>query len=705
MLYNLLMDPSLFPFFNPRGVVIVGASADPAKLGYFVARNMLRSGYAGSMAFVNLKGGELFGRPIYRTAAEVPDPVDLAVLIVPAPATPAALTEVAGRGIRAAIISSGGFREAGEEGARLESECLEIACKYNMRLIGPNCIGLIDLHLPIDTSFVTLPPPPKGDLALISQSGAVCGVIMDWAWEQGFGFARLLSLGNQADVTETDMLPGIVEDENTRAITFYIESIRDGRRFVEEAAKAVRRKPLVAMKVGRSLSGQRAAASHTGALAGAEAAYEAAFRRAGVLQAGTIEEMFDWAVALAACPLPRGRRIAILTNAGGPGVIASDVLEANHLALAEFTPETLTGLRALLPSAASLTNPVDILGGATHEMYADCLRLLLADPGVDAVLVILPPPPVDTAELDAEAMIPLIQAASKPVVVALMGGVMIRKAAELFHLARIPEYRFAERAVSALAALARRAEFLGKAEEKPRTWEDIDLQAAQAALKEARPGAFLDPQTAERLMAAYNIPTAPVKLARTEVEAAEIAAGLGFPVVLKVASPDISHKSDVGGVLLNIRTPEEAREGFRTVTERARLAKPEARIDGVQVQRMVPEGQEVIIGAKRDPQFGPLMMFGSGGVEVEGLKDVAFALAPLLPSDAEGLLERTWAGRKLAGFRSIPPADVGAVKEVIQRLAQLAFDFPEIAEIEINPLRVLAPGEGAVAVDVRVKLG
>jgi acetyltransferase len=666
---------------------------------------MLRSGYPGAIAFVNLKGGELFGRPIYRTVAEVPDPVDLAVLIVPASATPAALTEVAGGGIRAVIISSGGFREVGPEGARLESECLEIARKHKLRLLGPNCIGLIDYHLPLDTSFINQPLAPKGDLALISQSGAICGLIIDWAQAQGFGFSRLLSLGNEADITEADMLPGVAEDENTRAITFYIESIRDGRRFVEEAARAVRRKPLVAMKVGRSLSGQRAAASHTGALAGAESAYEAAFRRAGVLQAGTIEEMFDWAAALASCPLPRGRRIAILTNAGGPGVIASDALEADQLALAELAPETLAGLRAMLPAAASLHNPVDILGGATHEMYAVCLRLLLADPGVDGVLVILPPPPVDTAEMDAEAMIPLIQASSKPVVLALMGGRTILKAAELFRLAHIPEYHFAERAVSALAALVRRAEFLGKPEESPRTWEDIDPQAAKAALMEASPGSFLDSGAADRLMAAYKITTAPIRLARTEAEAAEIAAQLGYPIALKVASPDIPHKSDVGGVLLNVQDGEEARLGFRAVIGGARTAKPEARLDGVQVQRMVPAGQEVILGARRDPQFGPLMMFGSGGVEVEGLKDVAFALAPLQPSEADDLLQRTWAGRKLAGFRSIPPGDAGAVKEILQRLAQLAFDFPEIAEIEINPLRALAPGQGAVAVDVRVKLG
>jgi acetyl coenzyme A synthetase (ADP forming)-like protein len=705
LLYNLLMDPSISPFFNPKGVVIVGASADPGKLGYFVARNMLRSGYGGALHFVNLKGGELFGRPIHRNAAHVPDPVDLAVLIVPAPVTPAALKDVAGRGIRAVIISSGGFREAGPEGAALESECLEIAHKYDLRLIGPNCIGLIDNHLPLDTSFVSLPPPPKGNLALISQSGAVCGLISDWAQEQGVGFSRMLSLGNQADLTETDMLAGVVEDGNTHAITFYIESIRDGRRFVEAAARAVQIKPLVAMKVGRSLSGQRAAASHTGALAGADSAYQAAFRRSGVQQATTIEEMFDWAVALAECPLPHGRNIAILTNAGGPGVIASDAIEINGLTLAKFTPATFSALSALLPSAASLANPVDILGGATSGMYADCLSLLLADPGVDGVLVIIPPPPVDTAEMDAEVIIPLIQASAKPVLVALMGGATIRIAAGLFRQARIPEYRFPERAVSALAALVRRADFLGKAQESPTSWKDINALAAHETLAGALPGSFLDPLAAEHLMAAYHIPVSSVRLARTEAEAARIARELGFPVVLKVASPDISHKSDLGGVLLNIQTPEEVRFGFRTVTERARRAQPRATVEGVHIQRMLTGGQEVIIGVRRDPQFGALAMFGSGGVEVEGLKDIAFALAPLLPSEADDLLQHTWAGRKLAGFRNIPPGDEGAVKEILQRLAQLAADHPQIAEIEINPLLVLAPGQGATALDVRVKLG
>ncbi len=300
------MDYSLSPFFNPKGVVVVGASIDPGKLGYAVARNLAQGGYPGAVHFVNPKGGELFERPIHRSLAEVPDPVDLAVLIVPAPATPGALIEVAGRGIRAVIIASGGFREVGAEGVALEAECLAIARQHSIRLVGPNCIGLIDLYLPLDTSFLAVPPPPRGDLAFISQSGAVIDLILDWARDQGFGFSRLISLGNQVDVSETEMLAAAVEDEHTRALALYIEGVRDGQRFVEEATRVARNKPVVALKVGRSASGARAAASHTGALAGQESAYDAAFRRAGVLRAGTIEELFDWAVALSECPLPSG---------------------------------------------------------------------------------------------------------------------------------------------------------------------------------------------------------------------------------------------------------------------------------------------------------------------------------------------------------------------------------------------------------------
>jgi len=696
------MDTTLLAFFRPRGVVIVGTSSNPAKLGYGVARNLVNSGYDGAIHFVSQKTGNLFGRPIYTSLDEIPDPVDLAVLIVPAPRVLEALQACVRRGIRAAVIVSSGFREAGLQGAALEDEILRVAIINKVRLIGPNCIGLLDTHLPLDTTFLPPPMPTAGDVAFISQSGAICAAIIDWARGQGFGFSRLISLGNQADVNETDMLSAVAEDEHTRVLTLYIESVSDGQRFIAEANRVAQRKPVLALKVGRFASGQRAAASHTGAMAGQDAAYEAAFRKAGVFRATTSEEMFDWASALACCPLPKGRRMAVLTNAGGPGVIAADALEIYGLQLAELIPETRAAIAALLPPAAGLHNPIDMLASASPEQFAACLRLLLDDPGVDGVMVILPHPPMYPAESVAGALIPLIHASPKPVVVALMGEQLIQKAAMCLRAARVPEYRFPERAASALAVLAKRAEFLDKQTLKVSQTFRVSKAAARAILADAPSGRFLDPEPVDRLMAAYGIPTAPVILARAEAEAAKIASELGFPVVLKIASPDIPHKSDVGGVLIGIDAPEAAAEAFRTVIGRACLAKPDAKIEGVYIQHQLPDGQEVILGAARDTQFGALMMFGSGGVEVEGLKDVAFALAPLTPSEADDMLRCTWAGKKLNGYRNIPPADAESVREILQRLAQLMHDMPEIAEIEINPLRVLA--KGAVAVDVRVKM-
>jgi acetyltransferase len=695
-----MSDHSLIPFFHPRGVVVVGASSNPAKLGYGVARNLVNSGYQGGIHFVSQRPGNLFGRPVYTSLSDIPAPVDLAVLIVPSPAVLDALHSCGRRGVKAAVIISSGFREAGPDGAALEFEALRIAREYDMRIIGPNCIGLLDTHLPLDTTFLPPPLPPTGDVAFISQSGAICAAIIDWARGRGFGFSRLISLGNQADVNETDMLSAVVEDKHTHVLTLYLEGVANGHSFIKEARRVTRRKPVVALKVGRFASGKRAAESHTGALAGSEAAYNAAFERAGILRADTSEEMFDWALALASSPLPKGRRMAVLTHAGGPGVIATDALEIHGLTLAGLSPATQVALAQNLPPAASLHNPVDMTASASPETYAACLHLLLDDPGVDGVLLILLFPPMFSAEAVADAIIPLIHASRKPVVVALMGENLILEAFKRFHLARVPTYPFPERAASALACLVERAEFLGKPEPAAVSLAGIDPQAVKPILRSSKRGGFLEPEAAYRLLAAYGIPITPLKFARNEAEAAAFAAELGFPVAIKVASADISHKSDVGGVMLDIDSLDSAAEAFRLVTERARAAKPAARIEGATVQRMLPDGQEVIIGATRDPQFGALMMFGSGGVEVEGLKDVAFALAPLTAADAERMLARTWAGRKLYGYRNIPPVDAEAVKDVLLRLSQLVNDFPDTSEIEINPLRVMV--KGAAVVDVRV---
>ncbi|MBN2548774.1 MAG: acetate--CoA ligase family protein [Anaerolineales bacterium] len=704
------MDSStLTPFFTPRGIAVVGASQDSTKLGYGLARNLVHSNYPGAVHFVNPRGGSLLGRPVYSNMAQVPEPVDLAFLLIPAAMVPQALHDCGGRGLKAAVIGSGGFRETGPEGAALEEECLQIAQSYGMRLIGPNCIGLLDTHMPMNATFLPPPGPPPGDVAYLSHSGAICAAVIDWARGHDFGLSRLVSLGNQADVNETDMLAPAAADPFTRVINLYLEGIRDGRRFVKEASRVSRQKPVIALKVGRYASGQRAVASHTGALAGQESAYNAAFRRAGVIRAETSEEMFDWARALAWCPPPKGRAIAVLTNAGGAGVTAADALESNGMNLAALQENTCQALREVLPAAASLHNPVDMLASASPDQYARCLQILLDDTGVHGVMVIVPPPPMFAAGAVAKALIPIINISEKPVVVTLMGERLIQEAVEHFRSEHVVEYRFPERAASALAVLAKRAEYLQRAEQAPVQVNIPGIEQARAILKryldagQGGAGAgWLAQEDALHLLEIYGIAIPPSGLARTPQEAVEKAQQMGLPVALKVASADISHKSDVGGVLLSLHDPEEIMLGFEQVVGNARRARPQAEILGVDVQRMIPAGQEVIIGAVQDAQFGPMVMFGSGGIEVEGLKDVAFALAPMTEEEAEYLLRSTWAGRKLAGFRSFLPVDRAAVLQALLRLAQIAADFPQLAEIEINPLRVLQ--EGAFALDVRARL-
>ena len=679
------MDTTLFPFFKPKGVVVVGASTSPEKLGYGVARNLIQSGYQGAIHFVSQKEGELFDRPIYTDLNQVPDPVDLAILIVPPNATPEAIQACGQRGIKAATIVTGGFREVGAEGVMLEQQCLDLARKHGVRLLGPNCIGTIDTHLPLDTTFLQPPMPKQGGISFISHSGAFAASIVDWARNEGFGFSQIVSLGNQADVNETDMLPLLTDDPHTKVIVLYMESVSDGRRFVEIAREVAHRKPVIALKVGRFESGQKAAASHTGALAASDIAFDAAFEKSGVLRADTTEQMFDWATALENCPLPSGKKVAILTNAGGPGVIAADSLELNGLSLAKLSETTLRDLSTILPPSASIHNPVDMLASASPDTYANCLKLLLDDTNVDAVMVILPPPPMFKAKVVAEKLIDIIRHFDKPVVIALLGSTLITEARSTFEQSNIPTYPFPERAASVLGALFKRAEFLDK-----EISDTPELKSADPVVKNV-----------DDLLSKYGVPTAPMKLAQNETEAITIANKLGYPIVMKIASPDILHKSDIGGVVLNIQDAESLHRAYAQMMERIRIAEPNAAIDGVHLQRQIPDGQEVIVGMVRDPQFGPLMMFGSGGVEVEGLKDVAFALAPLNQVEAQEMIHKTWAGRKLKGFRHIPPADEESVIEILVKLSWLALENESIDEIEINPLRVLR--NSSIAVDVRMK--
>jgi acetyltransferase len=694
------MASSLDAFFNPRSIVVIGASRDPQKLGYGIAHNLVRCGYQGAIHFVNPKGGTLFERPLLTSIQQVPDQTDLAVLLVPAPAVPATLESCGERGIKAAVIASGGFREVGPEGLRLEESCLAIARRFDMRLMGPNCIGLLDSNLPLDTTFLPSPTPPPGDIAFISHSGAICAAIIDWSSNQGFNFSRLVSLGNQVDVTETEILAPVAADDHTKVLALYLEAINDGSRFVQEAQKVSRCKPLVALKVGRTHGGKKAAASHTGALAGEEVAYNAAFRRAGVQRAETAQQMFDWARALAWSPALRGDQIAVLTNAGGPGVMAADAVEANGLHLASLAAYTTESLCEMLAAAASVENPVDMLASASPEQYATALRLLLDDAHVHGVLLILPPPPMFTALAVAHEIIPIIQGAEKPVLVALMGHDLILEAREAFRAAQIPAYPFPETAASALAALGQRWQILAHKEEVI-TPSGVNAERARELLAALKPG-WLSPYQVRELLHAYGIPAPAVAFARSTAEVGVKAARLGFPVVMKINAPDILHKSDLGGIALNLDSVQAVRQSYTEMIARVHDLAPQAQINGVQLQPMISGGQEVIAGVTRDPQFGPLVMFGSGGVEVEGLRDIAFELAPLTLAVARRLLEETWAGKKLAGFRHLPAVDEQALLDILIRLGQMAADHPRLAEIEINPLIVLA--EGATAVDVRARL-
>jgi len=683
----------LEPFFNPRGVAVIGASRDPHKPGYGVVHNLAAIHYPGAIHPVNPAAPHILGYPCYPSVADVPDPVDLAVIIVPAPQVAALVEQCARRGIGHVVVSSGGFAETGPEGRAREEELARLARELGVRIMGPNCVGTIDTSTPLNVTFTAGTPLP-GDLAFVSQSGALCVALMDWAQGNGIGFSRIASLGNQADVTETELLAELAGDPHTRVITAYLEGVSDGRAFMQAAGAVARHKPLVVLKAGRAAGGARAVMSHTGVLAGSAEAYAAAFRRCGALQAGTLEELFIWARALAWQPLPAGRRVAVLTHAGGAGVVAVDALEAAGLTIACLGAETRARLGAILPAGANVDNPVDVLAGSGPAIYTLALDALLADRGVDAVVVIVVPQewflPTGLAEVIGE----MASLHAKPVLASLMGSAAADQARQVLHQWHVPGFAFPEQAASALAAMARRQEWL----QQP---EGTALDAADAAACRPAGRAALARRDWNGLLAAYDIRLLASRLAANAGEAVEAARDIGYPVALKLASPDISHKSDVGGVALNLADAAAVCAAYQQIVEAARAARPDAALQGVWVQPMLSGGQEVIVGVRRDAQFGALVLVGSGGVEVELQRDVALDVAPLTAAQAGRLLDSTWAGTRLKGWRGAPPGDRAAVVDTIVRLAQLACDLPEIAELEINPLMVLPAGSGALAVDVR----
>ena len=691
-------------FFTPQSVAVVGAAREPGKLGYGVLTNILNYGYTGKVYPINPKADEILGLKCYPSVLDVPDPVELAVIVVPNKFVPQVIEECGKKGVKGAIIISAGFREAGMDGIKLEHQVLDIAAQYGLRIVGPNCLGVISTHTPLNASFAA-GMPPKGGIAFMSQSGALCTAILDWALAKDIGFSYFVSLGNKADVDEVDLLQAWENDRNSRAVIVYMEGLRDGRRFMDVARRVTRHTPVIAVKSGNTAAGSRAVSSHTGSLAGSERAYLAAFGQSGVLRARSIEQLFDYSVAFAYQPTLKGRDIAIVTNAGGPGIMATDALESNGMRLATLQPETVELLRQGLPPSANVYNPVDVIGDALADRYEHALKAVWADKNVDGLLVILTPQVYTQIEQTAEIIGRLAASSDKPVLGCFMGEQRVGPGIEILNKHNIPNFSFPERAVASLKAMA---DFWEQSQRPLPTYEEftVDRDRVKRVFKRVRREGRLTLGDAEarEILEAYGLRIPRSVLAKTVDEALQAAGSIGYPVVMKVASPDILHKSDIGGVRVNVRDADQVRDLFDLLVYRAQRHMPDATIWGVLVQEMVAKGKEVIIGVNRDPQFGPLLMFGMGGIYVEVLKDVTFRIAPVSRQEATQMIDEIRSYHLLRGVRGEKPSDLDAIVDAILRVSQLVTDFPEIVEMDINPLMVHEAGSGAISVDSRFVL-
>jgi acetyl coenzyme A synthetase (ADP forming)-like protein len=691
-------------FFKPKSVAVVGASRDPGKLGYAVLDNLVNGGYPGHIYPINPKADEILGQKAYPSVLDVEGEIDLAVIVIPYKFVPDVLRECGQKKIPAVVVISAGFREAGMEGVERERELTDIAKEYGIRLIGPNCLGVIDTFTPLNASFAA-GMPPQGPMAFMSQSGALGTAILDWSLGGHLGFSKFVSLGNKADVSEIDLLQAWVDDQDTRVILAYSEGLPDGQEFIRVARQVTKKKPVVAVKSGVTQAGSRAVSSHTGTLAGSEQAYQAAFRQAGVLRAGSIEELFDLALAFAYQPLPKGDHIAIVTNAGGPGILATDALERSGMELARLANETIHRLEERLPDAASAANPVDVLGDALADRYEFALDVVSGDPNVDGVLIILTPQAMTQIEETAEVIGKVAAKVEMPVVACFMGESSIAGGLKILQKHGVPNYPFPERAVTALRAMVDylqvRAEPLPEFEKF-----DVDADAVREVFKKARAEGRVSVGDAEAraILEAYRLRIPRSEIAATAEEAVRLATEIGYPLVLKIASPDILHKTDVGGVKVGLNNVTDVRDAFDLIMYRAQRYVPGARIWGCLVQEMTPPGLEVLVGMNRDPQFGPLVTFGLGGIYVETLKDVTFRVAPFARREAEQMLAEIRARALLDGVRGAPPVDKAAIVDTLLRIGQLVTDFPEVVELDINPLMVFEQGQGATALDMRLVL-
>ncbi len=700
---------NLGQIFYPQSVAVLGATRIPGTVPFDIFHNILKDSFQGTIFPVSPSSKAIAGVRAYKYVLDIPDPVDLAVIVFQSSVVHLALEQCGQRGIKSAIIISAGFREVGGMGVERERQIKEIADRHGISFIGPNCLGVIntDPNAHLNASFARK-MPIEGTIGFLSQSGALCTAVLDYAQAKHIGFSKFVSFGNKADISDIDLMYYLKNDPKTRVILVYLEEITDGRAFMAAARDIITNagKPILVIKSGRTVEGAAAAASHTGSLAGSDEVTDAALRQAGVIRCTTIEEMFNIAIALAYQPLPQGNRVAIITNAGGPGVLATDAAIGADLSLARFSEETREVFRKSLPATANIKNPVDVIGDARADRYRVALSSALKDPGVDGSLVILTPQSMTDIDNIADEVSNVAAQFAKPVYASFMGEADVASGISILQRRNIPHYILPESMCRAYAAALFFRIQKDVVDDPAQLARDADRAAATALLRAAAASGrrYLPEEQATTLLKLYGLPVLPSGIAATASEAASLGESIGYPVVLKVSSEDIVHKFDVGGVLVGIANSAQAEEGFSRVMAASRRANPSAAIRGVFVQKMVSGGEEVILGVKRDRSFGPVIMFGLGGIFVEVFKDVRFRIAPVGPRTAAEMVSEIRAFRMLAGARGKKKRDVSGIEEAVQRLSALALDCPQISELDINPLIVLNEGEGAFVADARILL-
>ena len=692
-------------FFNPKSIAIVGASHKKGKVGYEILTNMIKAGFEGEIFPVNNKVETIEGLKCYPDLKSIGKIPQLVVVVIPAPAVPAIMQDCAKIGVKSVIIITAGFKEVGKEGAEIEKQVVRIAKQAGIRVIGPNCLGVIAPANKVNASFGG-ELPKAGAIGYISQSGALLAAILDMANANGIGFSKLVSIGNKADVDELDVIRAFAEDNETKVIAGYLESINNGNAFVRLAEQISGDKPLLLVKAGVTSAGAKAASSHTGSLAGSETAYECVFERAGIIRCTSIQQQFDFAQAFAYQPLPSGPNVAVITNAGGPGIMAADAIEQQGLTFAKLSEDTVKKLASYLPAAANLYNPIDVLGDALADRYEFALSAVLDDPKVDIVLVLLTPQAMTEAVPTAQAIVKIAkQKQGKPVLACFLGATKVKSAVKILREGGIPQYESPEFAVATIKAMHDRVRWLRRPKRIVKLFP-VNRRKVEAIIERhlRQQMREIGEADSKEILEAYGFVTPRGSIATTAEQAANIASQIGYPVVMKIWSPDIIHKSDVGGVKLGLRNEQEVMDAFDLMMYRVSKKMPNAEILGVLVQEMCKKGKEVILGMHRDPHFGPLMMFGMGGIMVEVMKDVSFYLAPLTEEEAKQMLMSTRTYQILKGVRGQESVDIEAIAEGLQRLSQLVTEFPEIKEMDINPYMVGPEGTVPVAVDARISV-